>query len=150
MGSVIDFIECPNCTQEAYSDFYYKTGEQYVNCSNCGYVHSQFWKRNEEGKLETLDGTDNYEFDNLTLVVEELKNPYGSYRLKTYQSPAYQVGSFETEDQYNEFKSNLTEDVEIEVCTVSRFIDGEIKIETLVDNKPKVDSDSFTQEDYFL
>ena len=83
-------------------------------------------------------------------MVEELKNPYGSYRLKTYQSPAYQVGSFETEDQYNEFKSNLTEDVEIEVCTVSRFIDGEIKIETLVDNKPKVDSDSFTQEDYFL
>ena len=35
MGSVIDFIECPNCSQEAYSDFYYKSGEQYVSCSSC-------------------------------------------------------------------------------------------------------------------
>ena len=150
MGSVIDFIECPNCSQEAYSDFYYKSGEQYVSCSSCGYFHSQYWKRNDEGKFETLDGTDNHSFDNLIMVEEELKNPYGSYRLKTYQSPAYEIGSFETEDQYNNFKSNLTEDVEIELCTVSRFVDGEIKVETLIDNGPKVDSAGFTQEDNFL
>jgi transcription elongation factor Elf1 len=36
MGSVIDNIECPNCNHEAFSDFYYKTGEQYINCNNCG------------------------------------------------------------------------------------------------------------------
>ena len=40
MGSVIDYIECPNCKCEAYDDFYYKTGEQYINCNNCGYHYS--------------------------------------------------------------------------------------------------------------
>jgi hypothetical protein len=150
MGSVIDYIECPNCKQEAFSDFYYKTGEDYINCSNCGYSHSRFWKRNDEGKFETLDGTDNYNFDNLIMVTEELKNPYGSYRLKTYQSPATQVGSFETQYQYNEFKLHLNDDVEIEFCSVSRFVDGEIKVETLIDNGPKVDSAGFTHEDNFL
>jgi Zn ribbon nucleic-acid-binding protein len=150
MGSVIDYIECPNCKQEAFSDFYYKTGEDYINCSNCGYSHSRFWKRNDKGKFETLDGTDNYNFDNLIMVTEELKNPYGSYRLKTYQSPATQVGSFETQYQYNEFKLHLNDDVEIEFCSVSRFVDGEIKVETLIDNGPKVDSAGFTHEDNFL
>jgi len=150
MGSVIDFIECPNCSQEAFSDFYYKTGEDYINCGNCGYSRSKYWKRNEEGKFETLDGTDNYSFDNLIMVEEELKNPYGVYRLKTYQSPATQVGSFETQYEYNEFKLHLIDDVEIELCSVSRFVDGEIKVETLIDNGPKVDSAGFTQEDNFL
>ena len=34
MGSVIDYIECPNCKGEdaAVSDYYYKTGEEYIFC----------------------------------------------------------------------------------------------------------------------
>ena len=93
----------------------------------------------------TSDG--DYKFDNLIMEVSELKNPFGSYRLKVYQSPASQVGSFETEEQYNEFKLNLNEDVEIEFCSVSRFVDGEIKVEMLIDNGPEVDSQGFTIED---
>lgn len=147
MGSVIDYIECPNCKQEAFSDFYYKTGEEYINCNNCGYHYSQFYKRDENGEFVTKDGTDDYHFDNLIMEVSELKNPFGSYRLKVYQSPAIQCGSFENEEQYNEFKLNLTEDVEIEFCSVSRFIDGEIKVEMLIDNGPEVDSSGFTIED---
>jgi Zn ribbon nucleic-acid-binding protein len=147
MGSVIDYIECPNCKQEAFSDFYYKTGEEYLNCNNCGYHRSGFYKRGEDGKFLTEDGTENYAFDNLIWETNELKNPYGSYRLKVYQSPATQCGSFETEEQYNEFKLNLNEDVEIEFCSVSRFVDGEIKVEMLIDNGPEVDSSSFTIED---
>jgi hypothetical protein len=77
----------------------------------------------------------------------ELKNPYGSYRIKTYNSPATQCGSFENEEEYYEFKKNIEEDVEIEICSVSRFIDDEIKIEVLIDNGPKVDSAGFTIED---
>ena len=49
MGSVIDYIECPNCKHEAYSDFYYKTGEEYVNCQNCGYHYSATFKCDDEG-----------------------------------------------------------------------------------------------------
>ena len=40
MGSVIDYIECPNCSYEAYNDYYYKTGEEYTMCNNCGYSYS--------------------------------------------------------------------------------------------------------------
>jgi hypothetical protein len=140
MGSVIDYIECLNCKQEAFSDFYYKTGEEYINCNNCGYHYSQTFKRDENGKFMTEDGTDNYNFDNLKYEVSELKNPFGSYRLKVYQSPATQCGAFEKVDQYEEFKKNIENDVEIEFCSVSRFVDGEIKVEILIDNKPK-DSD---------
>jgi hypothetical protein len=141
MGSVIDYIECPNCKTEAYSDFYYKTGEEYVNCSNCGY-HYSATIINRDKKLSELTEAD--------WNIEELKNPYGAYRLKTYQSPATQVGSFETQYQYNEFKLHLNDDVEIEFCSVSRFVDGEIKVETLIDNGPKVDSAGFIHEDNFL
>jgi Zn ribbon nucleic-acid-binding protein len=147
MGSVIDYIECPNCKHEAFSDFYYKTGEEYVGCNNCGYHRSAFYKRDDNGKFVTKDGTDDYKFENLIMEFSELKNPYGSYRIKTYNSPATQCGSFENEEEYYEFKKNIEEDVEIEICSVSRFIDDEIKIEVLIDNGPKVDSAGFTIED---
>jgi len=147
MGSVIDYIECPNCKHEAFSDFYYKTGEEYVGCNNCGYHRSAFYKRDDDGKFVTKDGTNDYHFDNLVMDLNELKNPYGSYRIKVYQSPATQCGSFENEEQYNEFKKTIEGDVEIEFSTVSRFIDGEIVVETVVDNGPEFDSSGFSEED---
>ena len=147
MGSVIDHIECPNCKHEAFSDFYYKTGEEYVGCNNCGYHRSAFYKRDDDGKFVTKDGTNDYHFDNLVMDQNELKNPYGSYRLKMYKSVANQCGSFENEEQYNEFKKTIEGDVEIEFSTVSRFIDGEIVVETVVDNGPEFDSSGFSEED---
>lgn len=147
MGSVIDNIECPNCKQEAFVDFYYKTGEEYIGCNNCGYHRSAFYKRDENGKFITKDGTNIYKFENLIMDISELKNPYGAYRIKTYHSPATQCGSFENEEQYNEFKKSITDDVEIEYATVSRFINEEIVVETVIDNGPEVDSSGFTIED---
>lgn len=147
MGSVIDNIECPNCKHEAFSDFYYKTGEQYVNCNNCGYNFSQYFKRNDDGKFVTKDGTNDYNFDNLVVVTNELKNPYGSYRIKVYESVATQCGSFENEEQYNEFKESIKDNDEIEYSSVSRFVDGEIVVEMVIDNGPKIDSAGFTMED---
>jgi Zn ribbon nucleic-acid-binding protein len=147
MGSVIDNIECPNCKQEAFVDFYYKTGEEYIGCNNCGYHRSAFYKRDENGKFITKDGTNIYKFENLIMDISELKNPYGAYRIKTYHSPATQCGSFENEEQYNELKKSITDDVEIEYVTVSRFINEEIVVETVIDNGPEVDSSGFTIED---
>jgi Zn ribbon nucleic-acid-binding protein len=138
MGSVIDYIECPNCKQEAFSDFYYKTGEEYVNCNSCGY-HRSVTIINRDKKLSELTDQD--------WEVTELKNPFGAYKLKVYHSPARQCGSLENEDQYNELKQSIQEDVEIEFCSVSRFVDGEIITEVLIDNGPEVDSSGFTKED---
>ena len=128
MGSVLDFIECPNCKHEASDDFYYKTGEEYVNCGNCGY-HRSATIVNRDKKLSELTEED--------WKVEELKNPYGAYRLKVYHSVATQCGSLENETQYNELKKNIEADVEIEYCSVSRFIDNKIVEELLINNSPK-------------
>jgi Zn ribbon nucleic-acid-binding protein len=138
MGSVLDFIECPNCKHEASDDFYYKTGEEYVNCGNCGY-HRSATIVNRDKKLSELTEED--------WKVEELKNPYGAYRLKVYHSVATQCGSLENEEQYNELKKTIEDDMEVEFCSVSKFINGEIVTEMIVDNGPKVDSAGFTIED---
>ena len=128
MGSVIDYIECPNCKTEAMSDFYYKTGEEYINCNNCGY-HRSATIINRDKNLNELTESD--------WNIEELKNPFGAYRLKVYHSVSTQCGSLENEEQYNELKKNIEADVEIEYCSVSRFIDNKIVEELLINNSPK-------------
>jgi len=138
MGSVLDFIECPNCKHEASDDFYYKTGEEYVNCGNCGY-HRSATIINRDKQLSELTEED--------WKVEELKNPYGAYRIKAYSSIATQCGSLENEEQYNELKKTIKDDIEIEFCSVSRFINGEIVDEMIVDNGPEIDSAGFSKED---
>lgn len=138
MGSVIDYIECPNCKQEAYCDFYYKTGEEYVSCNNCGY-HKSITILNRDKKLSELTEQD--------WKVEELKNPFGAYRLKGYNSIATQCGSLANEEQYNELKKTIENDTQVEFCNVSRLIDGEIVTEVIIDNGPYVDSAGYTEED---
>ena len=128
MGSVIDYIECPNCKTEAMSDFYYKTGEEYINCTNCGYHRSATIINRDKNLNELTDSDWN---------IEELKNPFGAYRLKVYHSVSTQCGSLENEEQYNELKKNIEADVEIEYCSVSRFIDNKIVEELLINNSPK-------------
>lgn len=150
MGSVIDYIECPNCECTAFSDFYYRTGEEYISCQHCGYHYSAAYKRNDEGKLFTKDGTDNYEFDNLIMETKELKNPYGAYRIKYIDSVAYQCGSLKNESDYIDLKTtaDLNENGAIESISVSRYINGEIIQEALIgDDGPKFDGAGFSEED---
>ena len=128
MGSVIDYIECPNCKHEASDDFYYKTGEEYINCGNCGY-HRSATIVSRDKKLSELTEDD--------WKVEELKNPYGAYRLKVYHSVATQCGSLETESELAELLQHLSNNETVEYCSVSRFIDNKIVEELLINNSPK-------------
>ena len=91
MGSVLDYIECPNCKHEASDDFYYKTGEEYINCGNCGY-HRSATIVNREKRLDLLTEND--------WKIIELKKPYGAYRIKLYQSVATQCGSLPNKKAY--------------------------------------------------
>ena len=72
MGSVITYDEeCPKCKQDkGFSDYYYKNGEENFVCQNteCNFQYQYKWKRNNNHKLVTRDGTDNFEFDNLIMV----------------------------------------------------------------------------------
>jgi Zn ribbon nucleic-acid-binding protein len=128
MGSVIDYIECPNCGQEAYSDFYYKTGEEYVNCQHCGYHYNNTIK-NRDKKLNELT-EDDWE-------TIEIKHPYGAYRIKSSNSIGYACGTLENEEQYIDLKEQVNKNSNIELCTVSRLVDGEIITETIINNEPK-------------
>ena len=147
MGSVIDYIDCPNCGHEAYCDFYYKTGEEYINCQNCGYHYSATYKTDDEGEYITKDGTDNYESDNLIVEMKELKNPYGAYRLKYYDSVGYECGSLESEQNCVELLVEVKALNNIEYFSINRFVDGEIVTIDVIDNGPKVDGAGFSEED---
>lgn len=139
MGSVIDYIECPNCKHEAFSDFYYKTGEEYVNCNNCGYhYHATIIDREKD--LSELEESDWETF--------ELKNPYGSYRIKHYDSVSTGCGPLASEQEFLNLKEWVEKETnDVEYFAISRFVDGEIKVEYIIDNGPKFDSAGFTAED---
>jgi hypothetical protein len=50
--------------------FIIRGGEEYFSCQNeeCGFGYRYEWKRDEDHKLVTRDGTDNRNFDNLIMV----------------------------------------------------------------------------------
>ena len=142
MGSVMDYIECPNCKEEAFSDYYYKTGEEYVSCNHCGYHYSAQYKRDDESKYVTKDGTENYAFDNLIMEEHELKNPYGAYRVKMIGDIGTVCGSVETEEAFEGIKKAVDEMENVEYFSISRFVNGEVIKETLIENKQNGESDT--------
>lgn len=128
MGSVIDYHDCPNCGQEAWSDFYYKTGEEYINCNHCGYHRSSI--------IITKDKT----LDQLTeadWLHRECLNPYGAFRYKMVDTVGYHCGTLETEAAGIDFQKQmeLNEDNMIEFASMSRFVDGQIVETIFINNK---------------
>ena len=150
MGSVIDYIECPNCKHEAYSDFYYKTGEEYLICKDCGYHYSATYKRDDDGEFVTKDGTNNYSFDNLIMETNELKNPYGAYRIRIYDTIGYQGGSLENEEDFKQLLEQVMKIDNLESFSVSKLVNGKIGVIHVIDNGPKVDGAGFSEEDRIM
>lgn len=125
MGSVIDYIECPNCGCEAYDDFYYKTGEEYINCQNCGY-HKSATIINRDKALNELTEAD--------WEVHELKNPYGAYRIHISGDVGTTCGSVESEEGFEAVKKAVAEMENVEYFCISRLINGDIVVDYLIDN----------------
>lgn len=135
MGSVIDYIECPRCHQpNCIDDFYYKSGEEIINCPDCGYRHSSLYKRDENGNYIKKDDTKEYTFDNLVREEVLMDTPYGAYRVESIKGGAT-CGTLNTDDDYQNFISGLAdaikEENEIKSATISRLVNGEIKVETI-------------------
>ena len=131
MGSVIDYIDCPNCGQEAYDDFYYKTGEEYINCNNCGY-HRSATIINRDKALNELTNED--------WKVHELKNPYGAYRYKTIGDIGTMCGSVESEEAFEAVKKAVAQMENIEYFSISRLIDGQIVNQVIYETGQESDS----------
>lgn len=126
MGSIIDYIECVNCKTEAHSDFYYKTGEQYIYCNNCGYHYSATIKNREKAYSELTD--EDWE-------VQEYINPFGAYRLKYKESVSTQCGSLRNEAEWNELVKEVQEDdqySQVEYFQLSQLIDEQIVVKYII------------------
>ena len=62
--------------------------------------------------------------------VSELRNPYGSYRIKIKDSIGYNCGSLEDEEHLQHLKRIINEDqqkgINVELFEISQLINGEI------------------------
>jgi len=122
MGSVIETIQCPNCKQEAFIEYYYKTGEEYANCSSCGYHRSVVIVARDK-KMSELTEND--------WEVIELKHPYGAYKIKLYDAVAYQCGSLKDTMEFDYFIHEVSINEKIQFASVSKFVNGKIVIEVI-------------------
>ena len=73
MSSLTDIKDCPNCGNEATSEFYYQTSEEFITCAYCGYYKAIMIKDCNK-RLEEVEDED--------WEIVEIKRPYGAYRLK--------------------------------------------------------------------
>jgi hypothetical protein len=137
MGSVIDYIECPRCEQEAFSDYYYKTGEEYINCNSCGYHYSFIIKRDEEGNMIKIDESKDFAIDNVVREEKILKEPYCAYSIE-FDNGVRRCGTLESEKDYDEFVSDIVslfnQEHNMQEVIVSRFADGKINREVIYKN----------------
>lgn len=94
MGSVLDLIECPECKcEEATHDFYYKSGEEYVNCPQCGYHYSQTRKADPKDEKKYLgNGYEEEHYD-----IKEIKNDI-AYCVEYDHTPMMHCGGILEED----------------------------------------------------
>ena len=135
-------IECPRCgSEECFEDYYYKTGEEYVSCPDCGYHRSFFIKRDEEGKMMKKDESKDFAFDNVVTEETLLEEPFGAYLIR-YEGGSGSGGAIPTEEDYNVFVLDIVSttnqpDHKMESVVISRFVDGEIKKETIWGVKEK-------------
>ena len=138
MGCVIDFIECPRCKQEScLDDFYYKTGEEYINCPDCGYHRVFHYKRDENGAFLKKDESKGYEFENLISEEVHIENPYGAYRVESTLGGAT-CGTLATDDDYQNFVSEIVsltnQEHNLKEVVVSRLVGEKIDKEVIFKN----------------
>lgn len=135
MGSVIDYIDCPRCKQDnCVSDFYYKTGEEYVSCGDCGYYYSFVIKRDSEGKMIKIDETKELSANNVITKETIIDNPYGAFIIE-FDDGMRNCGTLETKQDYDKFVSDIlsstNQESSIVKATVSRLVDEKINKEVV-------------------
>lgn len=135
MGSVIDYIECPNCKSEMTSEFYYKTGEECNSCTECGYFYSAEIK-NRNKKLNELTEED--------WRINECKNPFGSYFMKYRQQSGRCYGVLENKEDFEEFNSEIKKGIiDLEYVILSQYKDGKIQKKELFNRNKSVHKINF-------
>jgi hypothetical protein len=133
MGSISDYIDCPKCGNEAHNEFYYKSGEEYITCTHCGYSR-KFYITNYEDQ-PTEPGKEG-EFEWVPKFELEELEPHGAYRLRQKGAMAYECGSF-TEPAGAEEFARLVEERkgELEYAEYTTFIDNKVERVIIIENE---------------
>lgn len=126
-------ITCPNCKSE---DCFYEvncgTGEEYIQCSHCGYHHSFLYKRDEEGNFILKDISKGESLDNFVGVKTLVDKPFGTYKF-IKKGNGSQWGTLATEDEFIKLKEEFKkmDKSDLKLFKLSRFINGKFKVTTL-------------------
>ena len=118
MASVMSDIDCPNCKEQAFEDFYYKTEEEYIFCKNCGY-HKSVTIINRNKSLADLTDSD--------WKILEVKNPFAAFTIKNSNALAMTCGTLATEKEFEELKESVKPILNtLEIFSISRMIGDDI------------------------
>lgn len=139
MGSVMDYVDCPQCGGQdtMFRDYYYKSGEEYWMCKRCG----------KHGKVEIVrDDNGNVIFDEQGKVSyneEDLKG-YGCAKIATVGHGAT-LSCFSnpiTEEDKKEFLKILEEkEIDKEHSYLSSWNDETESVEMLYGKDPNLYSE---------
>lgn len=134
MGSVMDYVACPQCGGTMFTDYYYKSGEEYWMCKRCG----------KHGKIEIIrDDEGNVVFDEkgkLQYKEEDVKG-YGCAKIAVtgHGASLSCLGSPITEDDKKNFFELLEGDeVDKSQSYLSSWNDETQKVEMIYGEDPKL------------
>jgi predicted nucleic-acid-binding Zn-ribbon protein len=112
--SSIDVISCPHCGTEAMVETVHATGEENIQCHNCGYSRRM-------------------SFVNGSFQIKE-QPAFGAYKVEMLGSPRMEAGSFANSHSAQEFEK-LMKNLEQRVAyaSYSQYINGEIVTKVVID-----------------
>lgn len=123
MGSVLDYIDCPNCKHEATMDFYYKTGEEYVFCSHCGYYST----RSIINRAKPLNQLTPEDWEH-----KLVDKPFGAFRVRYKGKPGATLGCIHNEEEWQDIKNDVMHDSDVVYLALSRLIEGNIVVDVII------------------
>jgi len=136
MGSVMSFDDCPHCKSEEsfHEDYNYKTGESYRFCTLCGYLHNEYYEREEDGQLKKKDPSiEEFSFDNLVWKTVIYENPGGVVHIKS-KSGGGSMSVIPTIEDYQKLDFSDIDKTLVESIKITKLVDGVIQTETVFDH----------------
>ena len=116
--SSIGMIECPHCGTEAMIESVHATGEENIQCHNCGYGRR-------------------LAFTNGSFEIKE-QQAFGAYRVEMIGSPRLEAGSFTHRGAAQAFESMMeTIKDRVAYASYSQYIDGQIVTKEVINKTNK-------------
>jgi len=145
--SIDESRECPNCKiGRCTKSTDTKTLEEYTICIDCGYLHKKYIQRDDKGNIILIDVSEGLVEDNMTRGEMLIDKPYGMAFYEIKHSGFNPMFPIENEEEYLNFVEFINSNADkIVQATISRFVDDEIKLEVIVDNREAYKDESLNR-----